>query len=80
MEIRDFENALARLEAIVGRLEKGELALEAALQLYEEGIKISRFCSTKLEEAERKVQILMKDEKGKLTEAPFELTNEEQKD
>lgn len=80
MEIKDFENALARLEAIVGRLEKGELALEEALQLYEEGVKISRFCSAKLEEAERKVQILMKDEKGKLTEAPFALTGEEQKD
>lgn len=71
MKVKDFENALARLETIVGQLEKGELALEDALQLFEEGIKISRFCSTKLDEAERRVEILVRDEKGKLVERPF---------
>ena len=53
-------------------LEQGELALEKALKLFEEGIKISRFCSTKLDEAERKVEILLKDEKGELTEEAFQ--------
>ncbi len=72
MEYKDFENALARLESIVGELEQGELALEKALKLFEEGVKISRFCSTKLNEAERKVEILLKDEKGELTEEAFQ--------
>lgn len=73
MELKDFENSLARLETIVKELEKGELSLEEALQLFEEGIKISRFCSARLDEAERKVEILLKNEKGKLVEEPFEL-------
>lgn len=73
MELKDFENSLARLETIVKELEKGELSLEEALQLFEEGIKISRFCSVRLDEAERKVEILLKNEKGKLVEEPFEL-------
>jgi exodeoxyribonuclease VII small subunit len=61
-----FEDALKRLEEIVGRLEKGELALEESLALYEEGIKLSRLCHTKLEEAEAKIELLMKDAKGAL--------------
>ncbi|MDA2938873.1 exodeoxyribonuclease VII small subunit [Acidobacteria bacterium AH-259-A15] len=79
MEYKDFENALARLESIVGELEKGELALEEALKLFEEGIKISRFCNAKLDEAERKVEILLKNEKGQLTEGPFQLEREREK-
>ena len=72
MEYKDFENALSRLEAIVGQLEKGELPLEQALQLFEEGMNISRFCNDKLSEAERKVEILMKNKEGKLVEQPFQ--------
>jgi len=72
MEYKDFENALSRLEAIVGQLEKGELPLEQALQLFEEGMNISRFCNDKLSEAERKVEILMKDKEGRLVEQPFQ--------
>ncbi len=76
MEYKDFENALARLESIVGELEQGELALEKALKLFEEGIKVSRFCSTKLNEAERKLEILLKDEMGELTEKAFQPVGE----
>ncbi len=72
MEYKDFENALSRLEAIVGQLEKGELPLEQALQLFEEGMNISRFCNDKLSEAERKVEILLKNKEGKLVEQPFQ--------
>jgi len=61
-----FEDALKRLEEIVARLEKGELALEESLALYEEGIQLSRLCHTKLEEAEAKIELLMKDAKGVL--------------
>ncbi len=59
-----FEEALKRLEEIVARLEKGELALEESLALYEEGIQLSRMCHAKLEEAEAKIELLMKDAKG----------------
>ncbi len=72
MEYKDFEKALSRLESIVAELEKGELALEEALKLFEEGIKISRFCGAKLQEAQRKVEILLKDDQGQLVERPFE--------
>lgn len=78
MEYKDFEKALERLETIVRELEKGALSLEDALKLFEEGIKISRFCSSKLEEAERKVEILLKDSRGKLVEEPFQLKTEEE--
>jgi exodeoxyribonuclease VII small subunit len=59
-----FEDALKRLEEIVARLEKGELALEESLALYEEGIKLSRLCHAKLEEAESRIELLVKDAKG----------------
>jgi exodeoxyribonuclease VII small subunit len=75
MEFKDFEQALKRLEEIVAELEKGELALERALQLFEEGVKISRMCGEKLEEAERKVEMLVKDGKGGLREEPIEQSN-----
>ena len=59
-----FEQALTSLEKIVERLEKGELALEESLKLYEEGIRLSRLCHGKLEEAEGKIETLLKDAKG----------------
>lgn len=59
-----FEQALTSLEAIVERLEKGELALEESLKLYEEGIRLSRLCHGRLEEAEGKIETLLKDAKG----------------
>ena len=59
-----FEQALEALEKIVERLEKGELTLEESLKLYEEGIRLSRLCHGKLEEAEGKIETLLKDAKG----------------
>ena len=73
MKYKEFEQALQRLEEIVEKLEKGDLALEKSLQLFEEGIKISRFCGTKLDEAERKVEILLESAGGELKEEPFEV-------
>ena len=61
-----FEEALKKLEEIVQRLERGELSLEESLTCYEEGIRLSRFCHTKLEEAERKIEVLVKDARGEL--------------
>ncbi len=76
MAEKKFEVALARLEEIVQELEKGDLPLEQSLKFFEEGIKLSRICSKRLEEAERKVEILLKDSSGKLTVKPFEDENE----
>ena len=72
MSENDFEKALNRLSAIVSRLEKGDLPLEESLQLFEEGVKLSRYCSDRLEEAERRIDVLVKGKGGKTTEVPFE--------
>jgi len=56
--IKDFEAALAELEAIVKKLEDGDQTLEASLTLYERGVQLSRFCHTRLEEAERRIEVL----------------------
>jgi exodeoxyribonuclease VII small subunit len=71
LKVKDFESALKSLENIVVQLEAGDLTLDRSLELFEEGIKVSRFCSLKLEEAERKVDILIKTSSGTLEEMPF---------
>ena len=59
-----FEEALRQLEEIVQRLEKGDLALEESLRLYEQGIRLSRLCHARLEEAEGRIEVLLKDARG----------------
>jgi exodeoxyribonuclease VII small subunit len=76
MEEKKFEDALRELEAIVKRLESGELPLEESLKTFEEGVGLSRYCFQKLEEAEKRVSILMKDESG-LKRAPFDTGEDE---
>lgn len=71
LKVKDFESALKSLEDIVVQLEGGDLTLDRALELFEDGVKISRFCSSKLDEAERKVAVLTKTTDGTLTEEPF---------
>jgi exodeoxyribonuclease VII small subunit len=61
-----FEAALQKLDEIVQRLEKGELPLEESLKLYEDGIRLSRICHAKLDEAEGRIELLMKDARGDL--------------
>lgn len=70
-EPTSFEIALKELEGIVKQLETGEAKLEEALQLFERGIKLSRFCSQKLEEAEKKIELLVKDTRGEYTAVPY---------
>ena len=60
-----FEQALARLETIVTELERGELPLDESLKIFEEGIKLSKTCLKVLDDAERKVEILVQDKDGK---------------
>ncbi len=66
-----FEECLQRLEKIVGELEKGDVPLERALELFDEGMKLSGSCRKELEEAEGKIEILLKRD-GKLQPQPFE--------
>ena len=66
--IQDFESALAELESIVTKLEQGDLPLEQSLRLFERGVQLSRFCHSRLEEAERRVELLT--ERGEVKPAP----------
>jgi len=67
-----FEHALKELEGIVKQLETGEAKLEEALALFERGVTLSRFCSQKLEEAEKKIDLLVRDSAGEYKTVPFE--------
>jgi exodeoxyribonuclease VII small subunit len=69
---KEFEAALERLEEIVGSLEDGELGLDNALELFEEGIRLSRFCHGKLEQAQRRVELLLKDAAGDVKPVLFD--------
>ena len=68
----EFESALKKLETIVENLENGELSLEAALKQYEEGVQMADICSKRLNDAQKKIEILMKTSGGRLKAAPFE--------
>ncbi|NWG02399.1 MAG: exodeoxyribonuclease VII small subunit [Syntrophaceae bacterium] len=67
-----FEDALNKLEKIVSKLEEGDIPLDESLKLFEEGIRLSRFCNQKLDEAEKKLEILLKDEDGVLKPRSFD--------
>lgn len=73
--IKDFEAALAELDTLVKKLEDGDLTLEQSLALYERGVQLSRFCHARLEEAERRIEILT--ERGELKPAPASLTGDD---
>lgn len=71
MKNKSFEEAMQQLESIVHELETGDLSLEIALKKFGEGVKLSKLCSRKLDETEKKVSILIQDPEGKTTEKPF---------
>ena len=60
-DVKDFESAIKELESIVDTLERGEMPLEQSLELFERGVRLSRFCHTRLEDAERRIEILTGD-------------------
>jgi exodeoxyribonuclease VII small subunit len=66
-----FEEALQKLEAIVAKMEEGDLPLEEALKAFEEGVRLAKFCTSKLDEAERKVEKLIRDQSGKVQTTPL---------
>ncbi len=73
MAQQKFEDAMKRLEDVVESLESGDLSLKDSLQIFEEGMKLVSFCSKKLEEAEQKVTMLIKERNGKYTHQPFDV-------
>ncbi len=73
--ITDFETALAELESLVKTLEDGQLTLEKSLELFERGIELSRYCHTRLEDAERRIEVVT--ERGETRPAPSSLTPNE---
>jgi exodeoxyribonuclease VII small subunit len=73
-----FEESLKRLEEIVQRLEGDDLTLEDSLALFEEGVELARTCGQRLDAAEKKVHLLVKERQGELGRTPFPLENEEE--
>ncbi len=72
MAKKRFEDTLGELEKVVQRLEDPDVPLEEAVALFEDGIKLSRFCSQRLDEVEKRVDVLLKDEQGNLVTRPFD--------
>lgn len=66
-KIKDFESAISELETLVNTLEEGDLSLDKSLELFERGVQLSRFCHQRLEEAERRIEVL--NEQGELSDA-----------
>ncbi len=79
MAKKTFEHSMKQLEQIVAEMESGDLPLEQAIKKFEEGMELSRFCSQKLEETERRITLLMRDKNGQLVEKPF-ISGEPEKD
>jgi exodeoxyribonuclease VII small subunit len=73
MSDQSFEKALEELEGIVEKLEEGGLPLNKSLSLFEKGVKLAKYLRDELEKAEKKVDILLKDEEGKVKEKSFDL-------
>jgi exodeoxyribonuclease VII small subunit len=77
---QDFETSLEELERIVRELERGDLPLEKSLELFEQGVKLSRACQERLNEAERRIEILTRDSQGRATVSAFESEDESDDD
>jgi len=73
---KTFESSLEELERIVRELEQGELTLEKSLELFERGVKLSRECQERLNQAERRIEILTRDNQGRPIVTPFEPESE----
>ena len=70
---QNFETSLEELERIVRELERGDLPLEKSLELFEQGVKLSRACQERLNEAERRIEILTRDNQGRPAVRPFDM-------
>jgi len=71
MKEKTFEQSMKELEQIVQELETGEMPLEKAIKKFEEGVRLSKLCSEKLDQTEKRITILLRDQDGKVFEKPF---------
>ena len=74
---QNFESALKKLEKIVDELESGDLSLSDSIKKYEEGMKLSQFCTKKLHDIQKKIEVLVKDSSGNISTKPFSEKNVE---
>lgn len=72
---KSFETSLEALEQIVQQLEEGDLPLEKSLEMFEQGIRLSRECQERLSQAERRIEVLLRDNQGRVTVSEFESTD-----
>ena len=77
MAKKTYEQALQQLEQIVQDLEQGEMPLEKAIKKFEEGIQLSKYCTEKLDESEKKISILLQDAAGNVSNMPFAISSED---
>jgi exodeoxyribonuclease VII small subunit len=68
---KTFEKALSELEGIVEKMEKGEMTLDESLEMFQKGIELSNYCSKRLDEVEKRITVLLQDEKGNVSESDF---------
>jgi exodeoxyribonuclease VII small subunit len=73
---KNFEEAISELEEVVSKLEKGELALDDSIDVFQKGIELSKYCNKRLDEVEKKISILIEEENGELKEKSFSGTEE----
>jgi exodeoxyribonuclease VII small subunit len=78
MKELNFEKALKDLETTVEKLEQGDLSLDESLKLFEKGVKLAKFLRSELEKAEKKVEILLKDEEGNVSAEPFNVDKKDE--
>jgi exodeoxyribonuclease VII small subunit len=76
MAQKTFEQSMKQLEQIVRELEDGDLPLEKAIKKFEEGMKLTKLCSAKLDETEKKISVLLKNAEGQMAEKPLVPENE----
>jgi exodeoxyribonuclease VII small subunit len=68
---KSFEAAISQLEEVVQKLEKGELSLDASIEVFQQGIELTKYCNKRLDEVEKKISILIEDDNGGLLEKSF---------
>jgi exodeoxyribonuclease VII small subunit len=78
MQVKRFEDAMQRLEEIVKNLESGDLPLEESLKVFAEGMELAKYCSKKLEEAEKKVTMLIEESADRYAQVPFDVAEDKE--
>lgn len=73
MKKKSFEQAISELEEVVAKLEKGDLPLDESIEFFQKGMELSKYCSNRLDEIEKRISILIEDENGEIKEEAFDI-------